>query len=61
MTVPRHDWASWLDPHLTEPASAQSPLAVAEPAELDAYPVSTLVNAVRNDGPELIARQAEGR
>lgn len=61
MTVPRHDWASWLDPHLTDPASAKSLLAVAEPAELDAYPVSTLVNAVRNDGPELIARQAEGR
>ena len=54
MTIARDDWASWLDPHLTDPLAAKDLLRVTEPAHLDAYPVATLVNAVRNDGPELI-------
>lgn len=54
MTIARADWDSWLDPHLTDASDAKELLAVAEPAELDAYAVSTRVNAVRNDGPDLI-------
>lgn len=53
MTVARSDWARWLDPgakvdvhHILAPATA---------LRLDAYPVSTAVNSVRNNGPELLA------
>jgi len=54
MTVARADWVTWLDPG--QGADVVSPLLVpAAHARLDAYPVSTLVNSVRNNGPELIA------
>ena len=54
MTIPRGDWATWLDP-AHGPDDAARLLVPAAHAELDAYPVSTLVNSVRNNGPELIA------
>jgi putative SOS response-associated peptidase YedK len=48
-------WAQWLDPALDGTASDLTSLLVpAAPGRLDAYPVSTAVNAVRNNGPELI-------
>ena len=54
MTIAREDWATWLDPDLG--AEAATPLlAPATALRLEAYPVSTLVNSVRNNGPELIA------
>jgi putative SOS response-associated peptidase YedK len=54
MTIARHDWAAWLDP--ARGADESAPLLVpAMTAALDAYPVSTLVNSVRNNGPELLA------
>lgn len=46
-------WEDWLDPQFGgDPAQLLDPPATA--AGLVAYPVSTLVNAVRNNGPELI-------
>jgi putative SOS response-associated peptidase YedK len=46
-------WAAWLDP-ATEADVVQG-LMVPAPSEwFEAFPVSTLVNNVRNDGPELI-------
>lgn len=53
MMVERERWASWLD---TE-ASPDDLLALLEPAapgRLEAFPVSTLVSNVRNNGPELV-------
>ncbi len=44
-------WDDWLDP--THPA-ALTLLEPAAPGRLEAYPVSTLVSNVRNNGPELI-------
>jgi putative SOS response-associated peptidase YedK len=47
--------AAWLDPDLPLPAV----LALLDPAPADAvrvWPVSTAVNGVRNDGPELLSR-----
>ncbi len=53
MTIPRDDWARWLDPaHGAEEAARL--LVPAFDGGLEAYPVSTLVNSVRNNGPELI-------
>ena len=47
------DWDSWLNPD-TDPADLEQ-LLVPAPAEgLEAYPISTRVNNVRNDSPELL-------
>ncbi|MBU6245586.1 MAG: SOS response-associated peptidase [Actinomycetales bacterium] len=58
MTVPRAAWAQWLDPQHRVDVTGM--LAPATAAVLDAYPVSTAVNSVRNNGPELIAPLHEG-
>ena len=51
----RRDWAAWLDP--STPAAAVEALMVpAAPGVLEAFPVSTRVNKVTNDGPELLER-----
>ena len=53
MTIGRSDWEAWLNPS----RGADEVAALLTPAvstRLDAYPVSTLVNSVRNNGPELI-------
>ena len=53
--VERDRWHDWLDPSLDGSASDLTTLLVpAAPGRLDAYPVSTAVNAVRNNGPELL-------
>jgi putative SOS response-associated peptidase YedK len=44
---------AWLDPR-TPPASLTDLLAPAMPGHLEAFPVSTLVGNVRNNGPELL-------
>jgi putative SOS response-associated peptidase YedK len=55
MVVQADLWPDWLDP---APADADRLLKVMAPATADALetrPVSTAVNSVRNDGPDLIA------
>lgn len=48
-------WAEWLDPAVTgEKGDPRGLLVPAAPGRLDAYPVSTLVNDVRHNGPELV-------
>lgn len=67
MTVPRAAWAQWLDPTVRLDAPDGSGdaddtgghglpdlLAPATALRLEAYPVSTSVNSVRNNGPSLI-------
>ncbi|MEO8570568.1 MAG: SOS response-associated peptidase [Chloroflexota bacterium] len=51
-------WSRWLDP---TPAAASELIGLLVPNEvvdLEVYPVERLVNDVRHDGPELIARLA---
>jgi len=50
----------WLDPAVTDPAAVLSLLVPCPDDVLVVYPVSPLVNNVRNDGPELIAPAAAG-
>jgi putative SOS response-associated peptidase YedK len=53
LLVERERWSQWLDPD----AGGSDPrdlLVPAAPGRLDAYPVSTAVNSVRNNGPELV-------
>ena len=51
LMVPRERWAEWLDPTR---AGDTGLLVPASPGSLEAYPVATLVNNVRNNGPELV-------
>ena len=53
MFVEPERWSQWLDPSV-DGADLASLLVPAAPGRLDAYPVSTAVNAVRNNGPELL-------
>ena len=48
-------YAAWLDPTVDDPQVLRDLLVPAAPGRLDAYPVSTAVNNVRNNGPELLA------
>ncbi len=53
MMVERERWSAWLDP--TARGDALRDLLVpAAPGALEAYPVATLVNNVRNNGAELV-------
>ncbi|HEX6234407.1 MAG TPA: SOS response-associated peptidase [Jiangellaceae bacterium] len=47
-------WAEWLDPTLDDVDVLRGLLIPATPGQLDAYPVSTDVNSVKNNGPHLI-------
>jgi putative SOS response-associated peptidase YedK len=56
MVVQPDQWADWLDPSDDDPAGLMPMLAPAASAGLISYPVSTAVNSVRNNGPQLIER-----
>jgi putative SOS response-associated peptidase YedK len=47
-------WSQWLDPAVQDEATVKDLLASPGPGRFAAYPVSSLVNSVRNDGPELL-------
>lgn len=55
LVLERGDHARWLDPDLTDPDGVADLLAFAEPGRFAAHPISTAVNATRNNGPELLA------
>jgi len=46
-------WGPWLDPR-SDADTVLGLLTPAAPGRLEAYPVTTAVNAVRNNGPELL-------
>jgi putative SOS response-associated peptidase YedK len=48
-------YEAWLDPTNHDPDQLKRLLVPAAPGRLEAYPVSTDVNSVRNNGPELVA------
>lgn len=47
-------WAAWLDPTIDDVDQLRGLLVPAAPGRLDAYPVSTMVNNVAHNGPELV-------
>jgi putative SOS response-associated peptidase YedK len=61
MVIAPGSWADWLDPANSDTGDLQALLAPATAAGLDSYPVSTEVNSVRHNGPELIEPLAAGR
>ncbi len=54
--LPRNAYAQWLDPAPRQPPSLQELLVPYPAEEMEAYPVSSLVNSPGNDTSELIAR-----
>jgi putative SOS response-associated peptidase YedK len=56
MVIEPDRWAAWLDPANNDPAELRTLLAPAVAGGLTSYPVSTAVNSVRHNGPELIER-----
>jgi putative SOS response-associated peptidase YedK len=52
--VPEDRWADWLDPDLTDPDAVRALLRPPVPGRFVATPVSMRVNAVSNNGPELL-------
>jgi len=54
VVVPNDMRDAWLDPSLTDLDTVHDLLASIPPADLEAYEVSTAVNSVRNNGPELV-------
>jgi len=54
MVIGRDAWEDWLDPANADVADLRALLAPAAVSGLATFPVSTAVNAVRNNGPELI-------
>jgi putative SOS response-associated peptidase YedK len=61
MIIEPDRWADWLDPESKDPADLMSLLAPAAAGGLDSYPVSTAVNSVRNNGPQLLERIDPGQ
>lgn len=54
LMVPAQRWDDWLDPTHRGGSDLLQLLEPAAPGRLEAFPVSTLVSNVRNNGPELI-------
>ena len=54
MVITRDHWADWLNPDNSEPGQLQATMLPAMAGGLTSHPVSTAVNSVRNNGPELI-------
>jgi putative SOS response-associated peptidase YedK len=54
MVIDPASWGEWLDPANRDVSDVRSLLVPAMVSGLTTYPVSTAVNSVRNNGPELI-------
>jgi putative SOS response-associated peptidase YedK len=52
--VPEDRWAEWLDPEVTDPDAVRALLQPPVPGRFVATAVSPRVNAVSNNGPELL-------
>jgi putative SOS response-associated peptidase YedK len=59
MIVRPEAWQKWLDPRLDDPEAARELLTVTGADALEAYAVSTQVNTVANNTPELVEPLAE--
>jgi putative SOS response-associated peptidase YedK len=60
MIIDPASWSDWLDPANHDPADLRALLVPAAISGLTTYPVSTAVNSVRNNGPQLIEPAEHG-
>jgi putative SOS response-associated peptidase YedK len=56
LILPAREWAAWLDPDADDPSRLLVPPPAQLVAALELRPVSTAVNNVRREGPELVER-----
>ncbi|GAA5041500.1 SOS response-associated peptidase [Nocardia callitridis] len=56
LPMPTEHWDAWLDPDHPAPATLLATPSEAAVADITARPVPSLVNSVRNNGPELLAQ-----
>ena len=61
VVLPPDAWDEWLDPENQDVSRLQKLLVPAPAKEFEAYEISTLVNNVRHEGPELIEPIEQGR
>ena len=61
VVLPPDAWDEWLDPENQDVSRLQKLLVPAPAKEFEAYEISTLVNNVRHEGPELIAPIGKGQ
>jgi putative SOS response-associated peptidase YedK len=61
VVLPREAWDEWLDPNNQDVTRLQRLLVPAPEKEFQAYEISTLVNNVRHEGPELMEPIPDGR
>jgi putative SOS response-associated peptidase YedK len=54
--LPRHAYAQWIDPTPRFPVDLNRLLVPYPASEMEAYPVSTLVNSPANDRPEIVVK-----
>ncbi len=54
MVIAPESWEDWLDPGNSDVSDLRALLTPAAARGLASYPVSTAVNSVRNNGPDLI-------
>jgi len=54
VVLPPQAWAAWLDPDNDDVGAVRALLLPAPSGDFQVYPVSTLVNGVAHEGPELI-------
>ncbi|NLG21841.1 MAG: SOS response-associated peptidase [Actinomycetales bacterium] len=56
VVLERAVWQDWLDPATTDPDEVRAMLQSPGPGRFEAYPISTAVNATRNNGAHLLER-----
>jgi putative SOS response-associated peptidase YedK len=56
LILPEETFAQWLDPKNVNASELEALLRPYPPAQMTAFPISTLVNSPRNDCRECIAR-----
>lgn len=54
LVLEREDWATWLDPTMTDLDEVGRMLAFHQPGRFDAHPVGTAVSSNRSNGPQLV-------
>lgn len=57
--LPNEMWAPWLDRELEDPEAALALIRTLDPDLIMQHPISSRVNSVRNNGPDLIERHVE--
>lgn len=60
VVLPEGEWDRWMDPAYSDAGMLARDLGPYDPKALEFWPVSRLVNAPRNEGPQLIEEDAPG-